>query len=124
MTHLDPDPEWRPIDFARLLLAGSDEPPRARARDQQADRLGLQLRAEVLNRLAALDPEPADLEAALLAIAGAVPGASGPVRAVCAEVRDEWALAAASQEYRGYLLRQALERSAAEPSERKRKRNG
>ncbi|MFO0958609.1 MAG: hypothetical protein U0800_14465 [Isosphaeraceae bacterium] len=118
-----PDPELRPSDLARLLLAGGDEPPRARARDQQADRLGIRLRSDVLNRLAAIDPEPMDLDSALQSIVADAPGATGPIRAVCSEVRHEWELALGNPEFRGFLLRQALERSAADPAERKRKRD-
>src|SRR5205823_13402942 len=55
----------RPRDLALLLLASGDLRPRKRARDQQADRVGLDLKHRILQRLAALDPEPEALEAAL-----------------------------------------------------------
>jgi len=58
----------RPGDFARILLAASGSPPRARARDQQADLAGEALRQRVLNRLIVLDPDPEELETALLAV--------------------------------------------------------
>jgi hypothetical protein len=39
----------RPGDFARILLAASGSPPRARARDQQADLAGEALQKRILN---------------------------------------------------------------------------
>src|SRR5205823_15084165 len=82
--------ERRPRDLALLLLAIGTDPPRARARDQQADRAGAALRREVLDRLAALDPEPADLDAALASIVAALGEPTGPTRGVCSQVRHEW----------------------------------
>ena len=41
----------RPRDFALLLLASRDLAPRKRARDQQADRAGLELKKRVLTAL-------------------------------------------------------------------------
>ncbi len=73
----------RPGDFARILLAASGSPPRARARDQQADLAGEALRQRVLNRLIVLDPDPEDLEAALLAVISEFREPAGPTRGVC-----------------------------------------
>src|SRR5215470_7837155 len=55
----------RPRDLALLMLASGDLRPRQRARDQQADRAGLELKRRLLDRVAALDPEPEGLQAAL-----------------------------------------------------------
>src|SRR5437762_254113 len=55
----------RPRDLALLLLASADLRPRKRARDQQADAAGLQLKRRLMDHLAALDPEPEDLERCL-----------------------------------------------------------
>src|SRR5262249_53852550 len=75
----DPDPDpLRPRDFALLLLASGDLAPRQRARDQQADRAGLELKRQVLDSLAARDPEADDLEAALLAIVEDLGPPTGP----------------------------------------------
>jgi hypothetical protein len=52
--------------------------PRQRARDQQADLAGLQLKRRILDRLAALDPEPADLEGALIRIVEEFGEPTGP----------------------------------------------
>ena len=66
MNPIDPDSEGRrPRDLALLLLALGDDPPRQRARDQQADRAGAALRRRLLDGLAAVDPEPDDCESAL-----------------------------------------------------------
>src|SRR5262249_46373002 len=74
----------RPRDLALLLLASGDLLPRQRARDQQADLAGLRLKRTVLDRLMALDPEPEDLEAALVRIVEEAGPPTGPQRAVAA----------------------------------------
>jgi hypothetical protein len=74
------DATFRPRDFALLLLASRDLRPRQRARDQQADRAGLDLKRRMLDDLAGLDPEPAELEATLLRIALRADPPSGPAR--------------------------------------------
>jgi|GEM_PF-6004368 len=73
----------RPGDFARIWLAASGSPPRARARDQQADLAGEALRQRVLNRLIVLDPDPEELEATLLAVIMEFGEPAGPTRGVC-----------------------------------------
>ena len=97
----------RPRDLAILLLASGDLLPRKRARDQQADRAGLDLKRRLLDRLAALDPEPADLEATLLTIVEEMGPPTGPARAIAAVVRDEWLAACASPEWVAHLLAEA-----------------
>jgi hypothetical protein len=102
----------RPRDLALLLLAIGADPPRARARDQQADRAGGALRQRVLDRLAALDPEPSELDAALAAIVAEFGAPTGPTRGVCSQVRQEWDQALASPGAWAWLLAEALERTA------------
>jgi hypothetical protein len=80
----------RPRDLALTLLAADAGPPRARARDQQADRLGGELRRRVLDRLAAIDPEPPGIDAAFAAIIAELGAPTGPTRGVCAQIRAEW----------------------------------
>jgi hypothetical protein len=109
----------RPRDLAILLLASGDLLPRKRARDQQADRAGLDLKRRLLERLAALDPEPADLDAALLAIVEEMGPPAGPGRAVAGVVRDEWLAACASPEWVAHLLAEA---TTAEQRENERAR--
>ncbi len=109
----------RPGDFARILLAGSGGPPRARARDQQADLTGESLRRLVLHRLVALDPEPELLDETLLAIALEFAGTTGPARGVCSAIRQEWEMARMSPAYWNFLIAQALQSEQAEARCRK-----
>ena len=112
----------RPRDLALLLLASGDLLPRQRARDQQADRVGLDLARRVLDRLAALDPEPAQLEAALSRIVEEIGPPLGPTRAIAATVRDDWQTACATPEWVAQLLGQAVQQSAREGEDRPRGR--
>src|SRR5271165_6074040 len=96
----------RPRDLALLLLASGDLRPRQRARDQQADTAGLELKRRVLDHLAAIDPEPAELEAALLQIVEEIGPPQGPTRAIATSVRDEWQAACAAPEWVLFLLRE------------------
>src|SRR5262249_21750470 len=97
----------RPRDFALLQLASGDALPRQRARDQQADRAGLQLKRQVLERLAAFDPEPAELEATLARIVEEIGQPTGPTRALAVLIRDEWQAACAAPEWVAHLLGEA-----------------
>jgi hypothetical protein len=112
MCASEPDPpadlSLRPGDFARILLANSGMPPRARARDQQADLAGEALRQQVLNRLVSLDPDPADLEDALLSIVAGLGEPAGPTRGICTAIRQEWEMARISPDYWNFLIGQAL----------------
>jgi len=107
---MSPDPPaepLRPRDLSLLLLASGDLRPRQRARDQQADLAGLGLKRRVLDRLAALDPEPAEFEAALLRLIDEIGPPTGPSRAVAAGIRDEWQAACAAPEWVAHLLGEA-----------------
>jgi hypothetical protein len=103
----------RPGDFARMLLAASDAPARARARDQQADRLGDALKRRVLNRLIVLDPEPDSLEAALLTIVADLNEPAGSTRAVCTTILQEWEMARLSPALLPFLIEQAMQNESA-----------
>jgi len=98
----------RPGDFARVLLASGGDPPRARARDQQADMIGEAIKRRVLNRLVMLDPEPESLEAILLTIIEELGEPSGSTRAVCTAIAEEWEMARQSPGFWGYLIGQAM----------------
>src|SRR5438094_7888760 len=89
----------RPRDLALLVLASGDLRPRKRARDQQADRAGLELKRRILQRLIDVDPEPAQLEAALVGIVEEIGPPTGPARAVAMVVREEWQAACAAPEW-------------------------
>jgi hypothetical protein len=100
--------EIRPRDLALLLLASGDLTPRKRARDQQADRAGLDLKRRLLQHVAATDPEPEALDEALAEVTGALGPPSGPVRALALQFRDEWQMACATPGWLGHLLDEAV----------------
>jgi hypothetical protein len=102
-----PEP-LRPRDFALLLLGSGDVLPRQRARDQQADRAGLDLKRRVLNELVARDPEPDELEAVLMDVVEQIGPPTGPTRSVAALVLDEWRTAVAVPGWVAHLLGEAL----------------
>jgi hypothetical protein len=99
----------RPGDFARILLAACGSPPRGRARDQQADVAGEALRQRVLNRLIVLDPDPEELEAALLAVIIELGEPAGPTRGVCTAIHQEWEMARIQDDYWTFLVGQAIQ---------------
>jgi hypothetical protein len=103
-----PEQPLRPGDFARVLLAAGGEPPRARARDQQADMIGESIRRRVLNRLVVMDPEPEALESALLTVVEELGEPSGSTRAVCTAIAQEWEMARLSPEFWPFLIGQAM----------------
>lgn len=110
---MDMKPEFagqplRPGDFARVLLASGGDPPRARARDQQADMIGEAIKRRVLNRLVVLDPEPESLEATMLTIIEELGEPSGSTRAVCTAIAQEWEMARVSPGFWQYLIDQAV----------------
>jgi hypothetical protein len=107
-------PPLRPRDFGLLLLSSGDVAPRQRARDQQADRAGLELKRRVLNALVARDPEPQDLEAALLAIIEDLGPPTGPTRAIALALLEEWQAASATPAWVAYLLGEAIRGPEAE----------
>jgi hypothetical protein len=101
-------PILRPRDLALLLLASGDLRPRQRARDQQADRTGMEIKRRILQEVAALDPEPEELEAVLIRLIEEIGPPTGPTRAVAAVVRDEWQTACATPEWVAQLLADAV----------------
>jgi hypothetical protein len=114
-TDLEPCEEpLRPRDLALLLLASGDLSPRQRARDQQADQEGLRLKRQVLDRLAALDPEPAELEAALFRIIDEIGQPTGPTRGIALTIREEWRTANLTPEWLAQLLGDAVRESGEE----------
>ncbi len=100
--------ELRPRDFALLLLASPAVAPRQRARDQQADRAGLEIERRILSALAALDPEAADLEEALMAIVEDLGPPQGPTRAIARILFEEWQAAVATPTCLAHLLEEAI----------------
>ncbi len=101
----------RPRDLALLLLATGDLRPRQRARDQQADDVGLRLKRQLLDRLAALDPDPEELDAALARIIDELGPPTGPTRALALSVREEWQMACTTPEWFAHIVGDALRES-------------
>ncbi len=110
----------RPRDFAYLLLAGGCRPPRQRARDQQADLAGLELKRQVLIRLAALDPEPEAFEAALQSIIVDIGPPYGPARGICLSIRYDWDAACSSPAFITWLLNEAVREGQGEKKRKRR----
>jgi hypothetical protein len=104
----------RPRDFALLLLAAGTAPPRKRARDQQADHAGLELKRRLLDAVAALDPEPEEMEAALFAIVEDLGPPTGPTRSMALLVLEEWQTAAATPNWTEFLLAEAMRGTTTE----------
>jgi hypothetical protein len=95
----------RPADFARQLVAAVDASEgrrRRRKRNTEPDKLGLDIKRDLLDRTMADDPEPAGFEGWLLLRVLESP-ASGPVRALCAEILDEYRLAQADGVFAAWL---------------------
>jgi len=109
----------RPREFALLLLGSGEALPRRRARDQQADAVGLELKRRVLREVVAHDPDPDDLEAALLSIIDDIGPPTGPTRAVALGILEEWRFAATSPGWVPHLLGEAVR-----PREKKGGRRG
>src|SRR5437588_10388713 len=85
----------RPGDFCRQLLnamAASEGRRRRRKRDTTPDALGMELKRDLMARAAEADPDANQFEAWLLEQVLAAP-AGGPVRAMCAEILDEYRVA-------------------------------
>ncbi len=101
----------RPRDLAQLLLAATSRPPRERARDQQADLAGIEIKREILVRLAALDPEPEEFEAALQTIITDMGPPYGPTRSLCLNIRNDWQAACSSPDFIAWLLNEAVRAS-------------
>jgi hypothetical protein len=113
--------DMRPSDLALFLLASGENLPRQRARDQQADIAGLELKRHILNLLIDADPAPEELDAALMRIVAELGAPSGPTRAICGTIREEWQDALAVPGFTGWLIEQAL-RESANPAGRTGKR--
>ena len=102
-----------PHEFALLLLAAESGPPRKRARDQQADHAGLALRRQVLERLAAADPDADQIESALAEIIDQLGPPSGPTRGIAASIRDQWQSVRGDPGLLAHLLGEAVDASHA-----------
>jgi hypothetical protein len=94
-----------PSDFARQALGALDASEgrrRRRKRDTTPDAIGLGIKRDLLERLSAEGPPAEGLEPWLLHQVVGAP-ASGPVRALCAEILLEYRIACADPTFRGWL---------------------
>ncbi len=98
----------RPRDFALLMLGSGDALPRQRARDQQADRAGLDLKRRVLNALVERDPDADEVEAALMEVVEEIGPPTGPTRSVAVQVLAEWRMAVQVPGWVEHLLTETL----------------
>jgi hypothetical protein len=105
---MDDDLPCRPRDFANLMLAGPGLRTRQRARDQQADQAGLELKRRVLVQLAALDPDPQSVDVALEQIIMELGPPYGPTRSICLSVRSDWETACSAPQFVAWLLQEAV----------------
>ncbi len=103
-----PDEPLRPRDLALLLLASGELSPRQRARDQQSDHAGNDLKRRVLNELVARDPDGPELEPTLMEVVAAFGPPTGPTRSVALSFLEEWRMALATPEWVAHLLGEAV----------------
>jgi hypothetical protein len=96
-----------PRDLALLQLESEHVRPRERARDQMPDRIGLELKQRMLRRLADLDPEPGELDAALARLIEDLGPPTGPIRSLALSFRDDWQYLQVHPESIGPLFHQA-----------------
>lgn len=101
----------RPRQLAVLLLASGESLPRQRARDQQADRAGSQLKQRVLRRIIEMDPDPDNLLQALEQIVTEFGEPTGPTRAMAQLVFEEFVAACENTRLTAWLLDEATRRS-------------
>jgi hypothetical protein len=83
-------PSMRPRDLALLLLSSEELRPRRRKRSQSPDVAGMDLKRRLLQRIAAVDPEPAALEASLTRMVEELGPPTGPFRTLAIGFRDDW----------------------------------
>jgi hypothetical protein len=102
----------RPGATCAALLAALDASEgrsQRRKRDQTPDRIGLDIRRDLLTRAVRDDPEPAGFEGWLLERCLAAEGGPsvGAVRAIALDVLHEWRLACRSESFDAWLARGA-----------------
>jgi len=94
-----------PAEFARHSLEAmeaSEGRRKRRKRDTTPDKIGLGLKRELLEGIVADAPAPEDLEAWLFERT-LRPPASGAVRAMCADIMDEYRIALVAPSFRAWL---------------------
>jgi hypothetical protein len=103
-------PESRPSKVCRELLAALDAAEgrrQRRKRDTTPDAIGLAIKLDLLERVIAADPEPAEFETWLQEQCLAAGPADGGVRAMALSIFEEWRLAQEAEYFRDWLARGA-----------------
>jgi hypothetical protein len=98
----------RPRELALLQLGSEELQPRQRMRGQAPDRIGLELKRQLLRKLADLDPEPEELDAALARLIDDLGLPTGPIRALALSFRDDWQELRAHPETVSLLFHQTI----------------
>jgi hypothetical protein len=106
---VNPVDRIQPSQLAMLLLASRESLPRARARDQQADLAGSQLKQRVLQRIIDTDPDSKDFAAILEEIIEEIGEPTGPTRAIARIIIEEWTSAMENPELIRWLIDQAAQ---------------
>jgi hypothetical protein len=73
---------------------------------------GLALKRRLLERVAALDPEPIDLERTLMRAVEGLGPPTGPTRALALSFLEEWHAACTTPQWIAHLLDEAVRRTA------------
>jgi hypothetical protein len=75
----------------------------------------MEIKRRILEQLAALDPEPEELEAVLVRLVDDFGPPTGPTRAVAGIILDEWQTACATPEWVSQLLAEAVSHGERQP---------
>ena len=95
----------RPAEFSLMALRAieaSEGRRKRRHRNTEPDKIGLDIKRDLLRQAGEEDPDPDDFEAWLLGKALSAP-ASGPVRALGGEILDEYHLARYDPDFSRWL---------------------
>ena len=111
-----PSPSPYPRQLAVLLLASGESLPRQRARDQQADVTGSELKQRVLQRLIELDPEAEELLGTLEKIIIELGEPTGPTRAIARMISEDFAALCNNPQLAEWLVTSAVQEQTAESS--------
>ncbi len=109
----------RPGDFSRQLLQAmeaSEGRRKRRKRDTTPDKIGMDIKRDLLERAVEEDPSPEGFEGWLLEQVIRMPIGSGPVRALCIQILDEYRVAMYDPHFRSWLVAGAPSADADGPA--------
>ncbi|MDQ4077598.1 MAG: type III secretion fhipep protein [Chloroflexota bacterium] len=96
----------RPREFSHQLLQALDASEgrrKRRKRDTTPDKIGLNVKRDLLQRVIEDDPAPEEFEGWLLTEVLRMPAGSGPVRALAIQILDEYHVACQDPHFRSWL---------------------